>query len=195
MINKLRKLYQVASKYWGTRNVFFPAKNMRSPKMGQRFQGTVKNIKRTKSPHDPLTIPRASQVMGGGKYFNPIGAGPKKRGFLPKSAKIGPTRGTKAAAGATPVIAGGVGLYASRPTGPATAGQKQFSAVRSKPGGLRNPAWKGDVASYSKSGYHKFKSGSKTAKAFSAAFKAAAKAGKKQFTWGVTGKKYAVSYK
>ena len=189
-ISGLRKLF----KYLSTRNVRFQSKGL--PKgMGQTRQGTVKTVK-NKSWSDPMTIPRANQAMGGGKIFTPTGGG--KRGFLPKSAKVGPTRGTKIAATGTPaVVAGGVATsqYNKKPTGPATAGQKQFSAVRSKPGGLRNPAWKGDVASYSKSGYHKFKQGSKTAKAFSAAFKAAAKAGKKQFTWGVTGKKYAVSYK
>ena len=191
----LAKLFKIAHKYLSTRNVRFQSKNL--PKgMGQWRQGTVKKVK-NKSWSDPMMIPTARQAMGGGKIFTPT-SGKGKRGFLPKSAKVGPTRATKIAAGAAPtVVAGGIATsqYNKKPTGPATAGMKQFGAVKSKRGGLRNPKWKGDVAKYSKSGYHKFKSGSKTAKAFATAFKAAAKAGKKEFTWGVTGKKYAVNFK
>ena len=189
-------------KFLGTRNVRLQSRGL--PKgMGQWRKGTVKTVKR-KSTHDPLSIPRASQAMGGGRIFTPSGGGKSK--FLTKGSKVGATRGTKIAGGVggAGAVAVTAGAYESKrtPSGSATPLQNQNLAVK----GLRSaakskfpvskvPKWHKDISSFSKSGYHKFKAGSKTAKEFQSAFKAASKAGKKQFTWNVTGKKYKIAYK
>ena len=192
-------------RFLGTRNVRLQSRNL--PKgMGQWRKGTVQTVKR-KSTHDPLSIPTASQAMGGGRIFTPSGGGRPK--FLTAGSKVGATRGTKiaggvAGAGAVAVTAG---AYESKrtPSGAATPGQRQMQAVKalksygstakSKSPISKVPKWHGDVASFSKSGYHKFKAGSKTAADFRKHFSAASKAGRKEFTWGITGKKYKVAYK
>ena len=189
----LKKLY----KYMGTRNVRLQSRGL--PKgMGQTRKGTIKKVGGARGWTDPMSIPRASSVMGGGRIFTPSGGGKSK--FITKGSTYGHTRGTKIAAGTT----GGSGVVAGlaytqetkAPSGPATAGERQFGAVkalrglRTKP--TKSPAWHGDVASFSKSGYHKFKKGSKSAKAFQQSYAIAKKSGAKAFTWGLTGKKYKV---
>jgi len=189
----LKKLY----KYMGTRNVRLQSRNL-AKGMGQTRKGTVKKVGGARGFTDPMTIPRASQVMGGGRVFTPSGGGKSK--FITKGSSYGPTRGTKIAGGTTAgtagVVAAVVGKETYKPSGPATAGERQFGAVkalrglRTKP--TKSPAWHGDVASFSKSGYHKFKKGSKSAKAFQQSYAIAKKTGAKNFTWGLTGKKYKV---
>ena len=139
----LKKLY----KYLGTRNVRLKSRGLATggKGMGQTRQGTVKKVGGARGWTDPMSVPRASQVMGGGRVFTPTGGGKSK--FLTKGSTYGHTRGTKIAAGTT----GGSGVVAGlaytqetkAPSGPATAGQKQFSAVtalrglRTKPTKIR----------------------------------------------------------
>ena len=193
----LKKLY----KYLGTRNVRLKSRGLATggKGMGQTRKGTIKKVGGARGWTDPMSIPRASQVMGGGRIFTPSGGGKSK--FITKGSTYGHTRGTKIAAGTT----GGSGVVAGlaytqetkAPSGPATAGQKQFKAVtalksiaKSKSPISKVPKWHGDVASFSKSGYHKFKAGSKSAKQFQQSHAIAKKSGAKSFTWGLTGKKY-----
>ena len=190
----LKKLY----KYLGTRNVRLKSRGLATggKGMGQTRQGTVKKVGGARGWTDPMSIPRASQVMGGGRVFTPTGGGKSK--FLTKGSTYGPTRGTKIGAVSTPIVAAGITASVQdkyfKPTGSATAGERQFKAVtalrglRTKP--TKNPAWHSDVASFSKSGYHKFKKGSKSAKQFQQSHAIAKKRGAKVFTWGLTGKKY-----
>jgi len=151
-------------KYLGTRNVRTQSRGL--PKgMGMSRRGQVKKL------------------PGGQRILKKEGGGTT---FLKGHSKAGPTRGTKIAT--TTVPAAGA-LYAINKsyTGAPTAGQKQFSAV--KKGKSTNP----DIAKFSKSGYHTYKKGSKTAKAFQQSYALAKKTGAKSFTWGHNMKKYAVS--
>jgi len=201
-------------KYLGIRNVRLMSKGLstKGKGMGQWRQGTIQNIKR-KSFADPLARPTASQAMGGGRLFTPIGGGRSK--FISQSSKVGYARGTKIGGGVAGAGIIGIGTYKYEkdrtPSGAATVGERQKSAVDS---GARGPmrglsavtalksvakkktpaAWHADVASFSKSGYHKFKAGSKSAKAFQQSYRLAKKTGAKTFTWGLTGKKYKVGY-
>jgi len=188
-------------KYLGIRNVRLQSRGL--PKgMGQWRKGTVTKGKRKQGWTDPMTIPRANQVMGGGgRVFTPAVSGRSK--FLTKGSTYGPTRGTKigsgvAGAGAVAVSAG---LYEKKrtPTSSATPSKRQASVVtalrsttKSSPPISKVPKWHGDVASFSKSGYHIFKAGSKSAKAFQQSYQLAKKRKAKNFTWGLTGKKYKV---
>ena len=151
------------SKFLGTRNVRVPAKGL--PKgMGITRRGTVTTLK------------------GGQRVLNKAGGGTT---FLKKSAKLGMTRGQKGGAYAV----GGAAIYAAAsqkpPSGPPTAGQKQFSAV--KKGGFVSP-FEGDIAKRSASGYHTFKKGSAGAKSFKIEYGRAKKGSK--FYWPGTGKYY-----
>lgn len=197
-------------RFLGTRNVRLQSRGL--PKgMGQTRQGTVKKVRGASGYTDPMKIPSARNVMGGGRIFTPSGGGKSK--FMTKGSTYGHTRGTKIAAtgtGGGALIAGAAYTQETKaPSGPATAGQKQFNAVQalrnsasryrgvsSKEGtlmkkfGKKVPAWHGDVASWSKTGYHKFKKGSKSAKAFQQSYALAKKTGAKEFTWALTGKRY-----
>ena len=187
-------------KYLGIRNVRLQSRGL--PKgMGQWRKGTVKKVGGRKGWTDPMAIPRAEQVMGGGRVFTPSSGGRSK--FLTAGSKVYPTRGTKigsgvAGAGAVAVSAG---LYEKKrtPTSSATPSKRQASVVtalrsttKSSPPISKVPKWHGDVASFSKSGYHIFKAGSKSAKAFQQSYQLAKKRKAKNFTWGLTGKKYKV---
>ena len=190
-------------RFLGTRNVRLQSRGL--PKgMGQTRQGTVKKVRGASGYTDPMAIPSARNVMGGGRIFTPSGGGKSK--FMTKGSTYGPARGTKIAAtgtGGGALIAGAAYTQETKaPSGPATAGQKQFSAVqalrtaanrsnaKSKAPISKVPAWHGDVASWSKTGYHKFKKGSKSAKAFQQSYALAKKTGAKEFTWALTGKRY-----
>ena len=191
-------------RFLGTRNVRLQSRGL--PKgMGQTRQGTVKKVRGASGYTDPMKIPNARNVMGGGRIFTPSGGGKSK--FMTKGSTYGPTRGTKIAAtgtGGGALIAGAAYIQEKKaPSGPATARQKQFSAVKALratavPPHMRQvqtpakkvPAWHGDVASWSKTGYHKFKKGSKSAKAFQQSYALAKKTGAKEFTWALTGKRY-----
>jgi len=116
-------------KFLGTRNVRLQSRGL--PKgMGQWRQGTIKKIKR-KSFADPLAVPTASQAMGGGRLFTPTGGGRSK--FITAGSKVYPTRGAKIGTGVAGAGIIGVGTYKyekdSTPSGAATSGQKQMSAV------------------------------------------------------------------
>ena len=200
----MRKTFiQKLINFLGTRNVRLQSRRL--PKgMGQTRQGTVKKVRGASGYTDPMKVPRANQVMGGGRIFTPSGGGKSK--FMTKGSTYGPARGTKIAAtgtGGGALIAGAAYTQETKaPSGPATAGQKQFNAVtalrttanrsnaKSTPPHSKVPAWHGDVASWSKTGYHKFKKGSKTAKSFQQAYAASKGKGEKEFTWSVTGKRY-----
>ena len=197
----LKKLY----KYLGTRNVRLKSRGLatKGKGMGQTRQGTVKKVGGARGWTDPMSVPRASQVMGGGRIFTPSGGGKSK--FMTKGSTYRPARGTKiagAGAGGGSLVAGLAYTQESKgPSGAATAGQRQFKAVtalrntahmRTKTPVSKGPAWHSDVASFSKSGYHKFKKGSKSAKQFQQSYDIAKKSGAKVFTWGLTGKKYKV---
>lgn len=195
-------------RFLGTRNVRLQSRGL--PKgMGQTRKGTIKKVSGARGWTDPMSIPRASQVMGGGRLFTPIGGGKSK--FITKGSTYGHTRGAKI--GATGAAGGAVltaaGLYEKKQTpsgvastGADSVGKRQMQAVRalksygstvkSKSPISKVPAWHGDVASWSKTGYHKFKKGSKSAKAFQQSYAIAKKSGAKVFTWGLTGKKYKV---
>jgi hypothetical protein len=177
--------------------------------MGQWRKGTVTKGKRKQGWTDPMTIPRANQVMGGGgRVFTPAGKGKSK--FLTAGSKVYPTKVAKIGSGVagTGAVAASVGLYEKKqtPSGAATTGAKavgtrQMSAVtalrssaKSSPPISKVPKWHGDIASFAKSGYHTFKAGSKSAKAFQQSYRLAKKTGAKNFTWGLTGKKYKVGY-
>ena len=69
----LKKLY----KYLGTRNVRHKSRGLATggKGMGQTRQGTVKKVGGARGWTDPMTIPRASSVMGGGRIFTPAGGG------------------------------------------------------------------------------------------------------------------------
>ena len=109
-------------KYLGIRNVRLQSRGL--PKgMGQWRKGAVKKIRR-----DPIT------GMGGGRVFTSVSGGRGK--FLTAGSKVYPTRGTKIGSG----VAGGgavigAGIYAQeklKPSGPATAGQRQASVVKTR---------------------------------------------------------------
>lgn len=156
LASALSKLF----KYMGTRNVRVQARGLKKG-MGITRQGQVKNL-------------------GGGKrILKKTGGGTT---FLKSHAKVGMSRGQKAGSGALAVSAVGAG-YMYKPSGPPTAGQKQFAPVN----------WKKDVAKWSKSGYHKFTPGSHSAKQFKQSYNIAKKTGASEFTWGLTGKRYKVN--
>ena len=118
-------------RFLGTRNVRLQSRGL--PKgMGQTRQGTVKKVRGASGYTDPMAIPSARNVMGGGRTFTPSSGGKSK--FMTKGSTYGPTRGTKIAAtgtGGGALIAGAAYTQeAKAPSGPATAGQKQFNAVR-----------------------------------------------------------------
>lgn len=190
----LKKLY----KYLGTRNVRLKSRGLATggKGMGQTRQGTVKKVGGARGWTDPMSIPRASSVMGGGRIFTPAGGGKSK--FMTKGSTYGTTRGTKiagtGAGGGALITAAAYTQEAKAPSGPATAGEKQFTAVKalkrtakSNPPISKVPKWHGDVSSFSKSGYHKFKAGSESAKMFR---KASAKNKGRRWFWGVTQKWY-----
>ena len=134
-------------KFLGTRNVRLQSKRLPLG-MGQTRQGTVKTVKRKAGWHDPMTIPRASQVMGGGgRLFTPSGGGRSK--FLTKGSTYGHTRGTKigavGAGGGALITAAAYTQEAKAPSGPATAGEKQFSAVKVASGGAKTRGLSGTV--------------------------------------------------
>ena len=113
LASALSKLF----KYMGTRNVRVQARGLKKG-MGITRQGQVKNL-------------------GGGKrILKKTGGGTT---FLKSHAKVGMSRGQKAGSGALAVSAVGAG-YMYKPSGPPTAGQKQFAPVN----------WKKDVAKWSK---------------------------------------------
>ena len=118
-------------RYLGTRNVRLQSRGL--PKgMGQWRQGTIKKVGGARGWTDTMSVPRASQVMGGGRIFTPSGGGKSK--FITKGSTYGHTRGTKIAGtgvgGGALITAAAYTQEAKAPSGPATAGQKQFSAVR-----------------------------------------------------------------
>ena len=159
-------------KYLATRNVRVPGGfNPRTGKMMPKGTGITRRG-------------QTKTLKGGQRILKKEGGGTT---FLKGSAKLGMTRGQKGAAygaGGAAIIAGAT--Y-KPPSGPPTAGQKQMSAVG------KVPKWHGDVAKFSPSGYHTFKKGSRSATQFSKSYKLAKKTGAKEFTWGLTGKKYKVS--
>lgn len=167
LAKSLSKLF----KYLGTRNIRTQSKGL--PKgMGMSRRGQVKKL------------------PGGQRILKKEGGGTT---FLKGHSKAGPTRGTKIAT--TTVPAAGA-LYAMNKayTGAPTAGQKQFSAVKTKrPSGFNTKSVNPDIAKFSKSGYHTYKKGSKTAKLFQQAYAGAKKSGAKSFIWGHNRKKYAIS--
>ena len=159
-------------KFLGTRNVRVPGGfNPRTGKMMPKGTGITRRG-------------QTKTLKGGQRILKKSGGGTT---FIKGSAKLGMTRGQKGAAygaGGAAIIAGAT--Y-KPPSGPPTAGQKQMNAVG------KVPKWHGDVAKFSPSGYHTFKKGSQSAKRFQKSYALAKKTGAKEFTWGLTGKKYKVS--
>ena len=98
--------------------------------------------------------------------------------FLKKSAKLGPARGTKIGAG----VAG---------TGAVVAGLKTMgpkpAVTKAPPVTKKGYDYSKDIAVKAKSGYHKFKKGSRAAKEFQKAY---SKNKGRKFFWGVTQKWY-----